>query len=109
MAVITCVDDLRKQMRRRVPRMFYDYCESGSWTESTFAANETDLQDIKFRQRVAIDVSARSQALAQGGAFLLDARLNLAFSFFEVFQLLLICLAPRHVVLRVVRVTMNKV
>ena len=67
MAVITCVDDLRKQMRRRVPRMFYDYCESGSWTESTFAANETDLQDIKFRQRVAIDVSARSTAMTMLG------------------------------------------
>ena len=40
MAAIACVDDLRKQMQRRVPRMFYDYCESGSWTESTFNANE---------------------------------------------------------------------
>jgi L-lactate dehydrogenase (cytochrome) len=55
MGVVACVEDLRKQMQRRVPRMFYDYCESGSWTESTFEANETDLQAIKFRQRVAID------------------------------------------------------
>jgi L-lactate dehydrogenase (cytochrome) len=67
MAVIACVDDLRKQMERRVPRMFYDYCESGSWTESTFNANETDLQDIKFRQRVAIDVSERSIAMKMLG------------------------------------------
>ena len=67
MAVIACVDDLKKQMERRVPRMFYDYCESGSWTESTFTANETDLQDIKFRQRVAIDVSERSTAMTMLG------------------------------------------
>jgi len=67
MAVIACIDDLRKQMERRVPRMFYDYCESGSWTESTFNANETDLQDIKFRQRVAIDVSKRSTAMKMLG------------------------------------------
>ena len=56
MGVVACVEDLRKQMQRRVPRMFYDYCESGSWTESTLEANEIDLQAIKFRQRVAIDV-----------------------------------------------------
>ena len=67
MAAIACVDDLRKKMQRRVPRMFYDYCESGSWTESTFTANETDLQDIKFRQRVAIDVSERSTAMTMLG------------------------------------------
>ena len=67
MAVIACVDDLRKQMKRRVPRMFYDYCESGSWTESTFNANESDLQDIKFRQRVAIDVSERSTTMTMLG------------------------------------------
>ena len=67
MAVIACVDDLRKQMERRVPRMFYDYCESGSWTESTFNANESDLRDIKFRQRVAIDVSERSTVMTMLG------------------------------------------
>ena len=63
MGIVACVEDLRKQMQRRVPRMFYDYCESGSWTESTLDANETDLQAIKFRQRVAIDVSERSTAM----------------------------------------------
>ena len=67
MAVIACVDDLKKQMERRVPRMFYDYCESGSWTESTFNAKETDLQDINFHQRVAIDVSERSTAMTMLG------------------------------------------
>jgi len=67
MAVIACVEDLRKQMQRRVPRMFYDYCESGSWTESTFTANEADLQAIKFRQRVAIDVSERDTSMKMLG------------------------------------------
>ena len=67
MGVVACVEDLRKQMQRRVPRMFYDYCESGSWTESTLEANETDLQAIKFRQRVAIDVSERSTAMKMVG------------------------------------------
>ena len=67
MGVVACVEDLRKQMQRRVPRMFYDYCESGSWTESTLQVNETDLQAIKFRQRVAIDVSERSTAMKMLG------------------------------------------
>ena len=67
MGVVACVEDLRRQMQRRVPRMFYDYCESGSWTESTFEANEADLQAIKFRQRVAIDVSERSTAMKMLG------------------------------------------
>ena len=60
MTVITCVDDLRDIARKRTPRMFFDYCESGSWSESTLHANEADLQAIKFRQRVAIDVDERS-------------------------------------------------
>ena len=67
MGVVACVEDLRKEMQRRVPRMFYDYCESGSWTESTFHANEADLQAIKFRQRVAIDVSERSTTMTMLG------------------------------------------
>ena len=67
MGVVACVEDLRKQMQRRVPRMFYDYCESGSWTESTLDSNETDLQAIKFRQRVAIDVSERSTPMKMLG------------------------------------------
>ncbi len=60
MPVITCIEDLRQLARRRVPRMFYDYADSGSWTESTYRANETDLANIRLRQRVAIDVQARN-------------------------------------------------
>ena len=67
MGVVACVEDLRKQMQRRVPRMFYDYCESGSWTESTLDATEPDLPAIKFRQRVAIDVSERSTTMKRLG------------------------------------------
>jgi L-lactate dehydrogenase (cytochrome) len=57
-----CVEDLRKTARRRVPKMFYDYVDTGSWTESTYRANARDLQAIRLRQRVAVDVSARSTA-----------------------------------------------
>jgi len=60
--VITCIDDLKKLARRRVPRMFYDYADSGSWTESTYRANEDDFKPIKFRQRVAINMENRSIA-----------------------------------------------
>lgn len=57
---ITCVEDFRRAARRRVPRMFYDYMDSGSWTESTYRANEANLQALKFRQRVAVDIARRS-------------------------------------------------
>jgi L-lactate dehydrogenase (cytochrome) len=60
MTVITCVEDLRRLARKRVPRMFYDYADSGSWTESTYRANETDFDKIKFRQRVAVNMENRS-------------------------------------------------
>ncbi|MGB1899812.1 MAG: alpha-hydroxy-acid oxidizing protein, partial [Candidatus Puniceispirillaceae bacterium] len=56
MTTIACIEDLQKLAKRRVPRMFYDYADSGSWTESTYRANESDLAAIKFRQRVALDV-----------------------------------------------------
>lgn len=59
---ITCVEDLRVLARRRTPRMFYDYCASGSWSESTLRANEADFAAIRFRQRVAVDMSNRSLA-----------------------------------------------
>ena len=58
--MITCVDDLRRLAKRRVPRMFYDYCAAGSWTESTLRANSDDLQRMKFRQRVGVDIEHRS-------------------------------------------------
>ena len=60
MPVITCVEDLKRIYKRRAPRMFYDYAESGSWTEQTFRENTTDFQDIYLRQRVAIDMAGRS-------------------------------------------------
>ncbi|MCR8725859.1 alpha-hydroxy acid oxidase [Frigidibacter sp. ROC022] len=62
MPVITCIDDLKRLHRRRVPKMFYDYCESGSWTEQTFRENTTDFQKLRFRQKVAVDMSERSLA-----------------------------------------------
>ena len=60
MTVITCIEDLKRIYKRRVPRMFYDYCESGSWTEQTFRDNSSDFDDIRLRQRVAVDMTGRS-------------------------------------------------
>jgi len=60
--VITNIEDLRVLAQRRVPRMFYDYADSGSWTEGTYRANERDFARIKFRQRVAVDMDNRSTA-----------------------------------------------
>ena len=62
MTVITCIDDLKRLHRRRVPKMFYDYCESGSYTEQTFRENTADFSRIRLRQRVAVDMSGRSTA-----------------------------------------------
>jgi len=59
---MTCIEDLRVVAQSRVPRMFYDYADSGSWTEGTFRANESDFQGIKFRQRVAVNMEGRSTA-----------------------------------------------
>ena len=60
MPIITNIEDLRVLAKKRVPRMFYDYADSGSWTESTYRANEADFQRIKFRQRVAVNMENRS-------------------------------------------------
>lgn len=60
MPTITTIHDLKRLFKRRVPKMFHDYVDSGSWTESTYHANESDFQKIKFRQRVAVDMSNRS-------------------------------------------------
>ncbi|WP_295856245.1 alpha-hydroxy acid oxidase [uncultured Xylophilus sp.] len=57
---MTHIEELRRVARRRVPRMFYDYADSGSWTESTYRANESDFQKILFRQRVAVNMDNRS-------------------------------------------------
>lgn len=60
MATICNIGGLQKLARQRVPRMFYDYVDSGSWTESTYRANESDFDNIKLRQRVAVDITDRS-------------------------------------------------
>jgi L-lactate dehydrogenase (cytochrome) len=62
MTIITTIEDLRQLAQKRVPRMFYDYADSGSWTESTYRANESDFQSIKLRQRVAVNMENRSTA-----------------------------------------------
>ncbi|MBS1163565.1 MAG: lldA, partial [Burkholderiaceae bacterium] len=63
----TCIEDLRGLAKRRVPRMFYDYADSGSWTESTYRANESDFGRIKLRQRVAVNIDNRSTATRMVG------------------------------------------
>jgi len=60
MTVITHVEDLRVLAQKRVPRMFYDYADSGAWTEGTYRANESDFHKIKLRQRVAVNMENRS-------------------------------------------------
>jgi len=67
MPVITHIEDLRVLAQKRVPRMFYDYADSGSWTESTYRANESDFQRIKLRQRVAVNMENRSTATTMIG------------------------------------------
>jgi L-lactate dehydrogenase (cytochrome) len=64
---ITCIEDLRLLAKRRVPRMFYDYADSGGWTESTYRANEADFQRVHLRQRVAVDMSNRTLASTMVG------------------------------------------
>jgi L-lactate dehydrogenase (cytochrome) len=67
MPVITNIEDLRVLAQKRVPRMFYDYADSGSWTESTYRANSADFQSIKLRQRVAVNMENRSTASTMVG------------------------------------------
>jgi L-lactate dehydrogenase (cytochrome) len=67
MTVITTIEDLRVLAQKRVPRMFYDYADSGSWTESTYRANTTDFHKIKLRQRVAVNMEGRSTATKMVG------------------------------------------
>jgi L-lactate dehydrogenase (cytochrome) len=62
MAVITCIEDLKRIHKRRAPKMFYDYAESGSYTEQTFRENTSDFAQIRLRQKVAVDMSGRSTA-----------------------------------------------
>jgi len=67
MPVITEIEDLRRLYRRRVPRMFYDYAETGSYSTQTFRENSTDFQKIYLRQRVAVDMTGRSLATTMAG------------------------------------------
>jgi L-lactate dehydrogenase (cytochrome) len=67
MPVITTIEDLRVLAKKRVPRMFYDYADSGSWTEGTYRANSEDFQKIKLRQRVAVNMENRSTATTMVG------------------------------------------
>ena len=60
MPVITEIEDLRRLYKRRVPKMFYDYAESGSWTEQTFRDNCDDFDLIRLRQRIAVDMADRT-------------------------------------------------
>jgi len=62
MPVITAIEDLRRLHKRRVPRMFFDYCESGSYTEQTFRDNVSDFGKLRLRQKVAVDMSNRTIA-----------------------------------------------
>jgi L-lactate dehydrogenase (cytochrome) len=62
MGKILTIADLKQQARRRVPKMFFDYADSGAWTESTYRANEEDFSKIKLRQRVLVDMTDRSLA-----------------------------------------------
>ena len=57
---ITCIEDLKELYKKRVPRMFYDYAESGSWTESTFRDNEAAFSRIKLRQKILVDMEGRN-------------------------------------------------
>lgn len=67
MPVITSIQDLKDIYKRRVPKMFYDYCESGSWTEQTFQDNISDFSKIRLRQRVAVDMVNRTTATTMIG------------------------------------------
>ena len=75
MPVITNIEDLRVLAEKRVPRMFYDYADSGSWTEGTYRANEADFHKIKLRQRVAVNMENRSTATQMVG---LDVKMPVA-------------------------------
>jgi L-lactate dehydrogenase (cytochrome) len=75
MPTITHIEDLRVLAQKRVPRMFYDYADSGSWTESTYRANESDFQRIKLRQRVAVNMQNRTTRVQMAG---IDAAMPVA-------------------------------
>ena len=65
--VITCIEDLKRLHKRRVPKMFWDYCESGSYSEQTFRDNVSDFSRLRFRQKVAVDMTNRTIASTMAG------------------------------------------
>ena len=67
MSVVTNIEDLRVLARKRVPRMFYDYVDSGSWTETTYRANAADFDRLRLRQRVAVNIEQRSTRTTMAG------------------------------------------
>src|SRR5438477_3713999 len=67
MPILTCIEDLRRRARRRVPKMFFEYAEGGSYAEETLRANRADFERIKLRQRVLVDVSRRELATTMIG------------------------------------------
>jgi L-lactate dehydrogenase (cytochrome) len=67
MPIITTIEDLRLLAKKRVPKMFYEYVDAGSWTEITYRANTTDFQKIKFKQRVAVNIEHRSLKTKMAG------------------------------------------
>ena len=64
---VTCIEDLRAMARRKVPRAFFDYAEAGSYSQETLHANRADLERIKLRQRVLVDVSSRDTSTTMVG------------------------------------------
>jgi len=64
---VTCIEDLRRIARRKVPRAFFDYAEAGSYSQETLRANRADLEQIKLRQRVMLDVSSRDTSITMIG------------------------------------------
>ena len=67
MPVITEIEDLKRIYKRRVPKMFYDYAETGSWTEQTFRENSSDFDQLRLRQRIAVDMTGRTTATKMVG------------------------------------------
>ncbi len=67
MPVITCIEDLKRLHQKRTPKMFWDYCESGSYTEQTFRENSSDFTKLRFRQRVARDLTGRTLQSTMAG------------------------------------------
>ena len=67
MPVITTIEDLRLLAKQRVPKMFYDYADSGSWTEQTYRENSSDFEKIRLRQRIAVDMEGRNLATKMAG------------------------------------------